>query len=116
LQRSRRRHLVVNNVRFLILPWVRVPNLASFILARSGEAVLRDWQTAYGFQPALLETFVDTGRFLGTCYRAANWIEAGATAGYSKTGSAHHNSQTPKTLFVYPTRHDFREVLKGQRK
>ena len=115
-QRSRNRHLVINNVRFLILPWVRVPNLASFILARCGEAVLKDWQAAYGFQPVLLETFVDPVRFHGTCYRAANWIEVGTTAGYSKTGSAHHNSQAPKTLFVYPVRRSFRDVLKGSRR
>jgi len=111
-QLSRNRHLIVNNTRFLILPWVNVQNLASYILAKGSKAVHADWRAAYGYAPLLLETFVDTERFSGTCYRAANWLQLGMTAGYAKTGSAHRNSQAPKAIFVYPLRRDFKEVLK----
>ena len=80
---TRARHLqkIVCNSRFLILPWVEVKNLASHVLALAARQVVRDWERAYGYAPVLLETCVDTRRFKGTCYRAANWIEVGKTAG-----------------------------------
>ena len=115
-QRTRKRHLLINNVRFLILPWVTVPNFASYILARCSRAVLNDWEEKNNFRPALLETFVDTTRFLGTCYQAANWLALGTTAGYAKTGNRHHNSQTLKTLYVYPVTKRFRAMLKARGK
>jgi len=115
-QRSRKRHLIINNIRFLILPWVNVPNLASHIIARCSRTVIGDWEQKNGFRPVLLETFVDTSRFVGTCYRAANWIELGTTSGYAKSGSHHHNSQTPKTLYVYSVAKNFRGLLKGRGK
>ncbi len=114
-QLARRRHLIVSNVRFLILPWVHVPNLASHLIARCTRELLHDWEETYGYRPVLLETFVDIARFSGTCYRAANWTPIGTTAGYAKTGPAHHNSQPPKLLFMYSTSGNFRAVLRGQR-
>jgi hypothetical protein len=111
-QMTRHRHLMINNVRFLILPWIRVPNLASHLIAKCSEAVLNDWEASSGFRPVLLETFVDIQRFSGTCYRASNWIELGVTAGYAKVGGSHHNSQMPKAIFVYPTSKDCRKILR----
>ena len=101
-QMSRKRQCIINNVRFLILPWVKLPNLASYLLAKCSERIAGDWEAKYAILPVLLETYVDPARFLGTCYRAANWREIGTTAGYAKVGASHHNSQAPKTLFVYP--------------
>lgn len=109
------RHLIINNVRFLILPWVKVPNLASHLLAKCSGAVIEDWYKTYGFRPVLLETFVDISRFSGTCYRAANWIDLGITAGYSKVGSSHKNSQEPKAIFVFPVKRNFCDQLRYKR-
>lgn len=85
---SRRRNLqrVVNNSRFLLLPWVRVRNLASRVLARAARGVARDWPVRYGVEVLLLETLVDRGRFRGSCYRAANWIEVGGDHGTGPDG------------------------------
>jgi hypothetical protein len=110
-QLSRNRHLIINNVRFLVLPWVKVQNLASHLLSKCASKVASDWYMKYGYRPVLLETFVDVERFSGTCYRAANWICLGLTAGYAKVGSSHHNSQKPKAIFVYPIgRHSHDEL------
>jgi len=113
-QRLRNRRLIVTNVRFLILPWVKVKNLASYLLAQSIARLTDDWQSSYGIRPVLLETFVDPTRFSGTCYRAANWLSVGASSGYAKKGSSHHNSRAPKALFVYPINTYARMILKGQ--
>ena len=94
-------HLVANNVRFLIPPWVRVPCLASRVLACNLRRLSADWQRAWGHPLHLAETFVDTSRFRGTCYRAANWIYLGQTAGRSKRGNAYRPNGSPKALFVY---------------
>jgi hypothetical protein len=115
-QIAQRRHLIVSNGRFLILPWVHVPNLASHLIARCTAALVRDWEEVYGYRPVLLETFVDISRFSGTCYRAANWSAVGNTSGYAKTGGTHHNSQLPKLLLMYPTARDFRKLLRGCKK
>jgi hypothetical protein len=97
------RHLVhlVNNSRLLILPHVRVRNLASTILAQLAAAVGPDWRAAYGVQPWLLETLVDPTRFAGTCYRAANWILVGQTRGRGRTGSR-RPTRSAKCVFLYP--------------
>src|SRR5947199_684178 len=89
---QRQRHLqgIVNNGRFLILPWVRVQGLASKILALNARRMPRDWQTRYGHRPLLLETLVDAQRFRGTCYRAANWIYVGQTAGRGRMDRSSH--------------------------
>jgi len=85
--REKNLHRIVNNARFLILPWVHAPNLASMILAQVAKALPDHWQAQYGIRPVLLETFVEKPRFLGTCYHAANWIHLGQTKGRGKVTS-----------------------------
>jgi len=104
-------HLVVNNARFLILPWVTSRNLASRILSAVAKRLPRDWEKRYGYEPALLETFVDQDRFRGTCYRAANWVHVGETQGRGKLDRLHQNSLPVKAVFLYPLRRDFRRRL-----
>jgi hypothetical protein len=103
--------LVANNTRFLILPWVRVPNLASQILARTVRRLCADWQDTYGHPVRLAETFVDAARFRGTCYRAANWREVGQTGGYSRCGASYIANGQPKRVFVYELDRHAREAL-----
>jgi hypothetical protein len=102
---QRRRNLpsIVNNGRFLILPWVRVKGLASKILALSARQMPRDWETRYGHRPLLLETLVDAARFRGTCYRAANWIYVGQTTGRGRMDREHQkHGAAIKDIFLYP--------------
>lgn len=102
-QRARALQRIVNNSRFLLLPWVQVPNLASAVLARAARRVVADWHAAYAVRPLLLETLVDATRFTGTCYRAANWCELGMTGGRGRMDRRHaHHGAAPKTVFVYP--------------
>jgi len=102
-QRSRNLPLVVNNSRFLILPWVRVKGLASKILAHCARQLPQDWERLYGCRPLLLETLVDARRFVGTCYRAANWIELGETQGRGRMDRFHQaQGLAPKRIYVYP--------------
>lgn len=110
-QRQQHLHRVVNNARFLILPWVECKNLASSILARAAHRIPQDWQLHYGYRPVLLETFVEQSRFRGIAYQAANWICLGATAGRGKL-DVHHRALLPKkTVWVYPLERNFRQVL-----
>lgn len=111
---ERRRHLerVVNNTRFLILPWVRVPELASHILGRVARRVARDWQAQYGHAVALLETFVERERFRGSCYRAANWLCVGQTQGRTRQDRQHRLQAPVKDVFVYPLHPNFRQQLR----
>ena len=110
-QRKARLHLVVNNARFLILPWVRSQNLASWALSRCARRLPSDWQERYGYRPVLLETFVERGRFHGTCYKAANWRYLGDTQGRGKL-DRHRKAALPvKKIYVYPLGESFREVL-----
>ncbi|RJX26418.1 MAG: DUF4338 domain-containing protein [Desulfurivibrio sp.] len=102
---------VVNNSRFLILPWVRVKNLASHLLGRSSRVIGKDWEEFYGYPPYLLETFVDQGRFAGTCYKAANWTLVGETAGYAKKDNRFHEHGRKKDVLVLPLVRDFRKRL-----
>lgn len=110
-QRERNLGAVANNNRFLILPWVRVPELASHILGAVARRIGGDWQAQYGHRIALLETFVQRDRFRGSCYRAANWICAGQTQGRTRQ-DCHNDIQAPvKDVFVYPLQAHFREQL-----
>jgi len=110
-QRQNRLHLVVNNARFLVLPWVRCPNLASHVLARLAHRLPDDWEVRYGYRPVLLETFVQWPRFRGTCYQAANWTRLGLTQGRGKLDT-HKTARLPKkAIWVLPLRRDFRHVL-----
>ena len=101
-QRARNLQYIVNNSRFLILPWVRVKGLASSILARAACQILHDWPRYYGYKPMLLETLVDTARFRGTCYRAANWIRVGETSGRGRMDRYHRTALVKKSIFVFP--------------
>jgi len=110
-QRQRHLNAVVNNARFLILPWVRVKSLGSKLLAMAARRLPADWATRYRYRPVLLETFVEAERFAGTCYRAANWTCVGQTQGRGKLGD-HRLGQVPiKTVWVYPLAKDFRGQL-----
>ena len=104
-------HFVVNNTRFLILPWVRVKCLASKLLAMNARRICRDWLDTYNYPLYLLETFVEQNRFAGTCYKAANWIRLGQTRGTAKKGHVHYRHGNIKDVFVYPLRRDFRKLM-----
>lgn len=99
------------NTRFLILPWVRVPHLASHLLGRMARTVSADWQRLYGHPILWLETFVDPQRFRGTCYRAANWLSLGMTTGRGKDDRTHRVNRSIKEVLGYPLVKDFRERL-----
>jgi len=109
--RGRNLHLIVNNARFLILPWVTVHNLASKILATIAKRLPKDWEIRYGYQPFLLETFVEKDRFRGTCYRAANWIYVGETQGRGKLDRNNLRLLPVKNIFLYPLHKQFRDKL-----
>jgi len=102
---------VVNNTRFLILPWVSIKCLASKLLAMNARRIASDWMAVYQQPVYLLETFVEKERFLGTCYKAANWICVGQTKGTAKRGHDHLVHGLIKDVFLYPLRKDFREKL-----
>ena len=113
-ERQRNLQRIVNNGRFLILPWVRVKGLASKILALSARQLPHDWQTRYGHRPLLLETLVDAARFRGTCYRAANWIYVGQTTGRGRMDREHKShGQAIKDIYLYPLVRDARRHLCG---
>ena len=111
--RERPLHLILNNSRFLILPTVRSANLGSKVLSLAARRIGRDFQERYGYSPVLLETFVEVGRFAGTVYRAANWIEVGQTQGRGKEDRLHQAALPRKTIWLYPLRQDFRARLDG---
>lgn len=109
--RSMRLNSIANNVRFLILPWVKIQHLASKVLALSARVLSIDWERKFSEELVLLETFVDRSRFQGTCYRAANWIYLGQTKGSGKSGASYHHHGIIKSVFVYPLTRGFREKL-----
>lgn len=111
-QRADNLQKIINNSRFLILPWVQVKNLASAILARVCRVVPRDWEQQYGIKPVLLETLVDTSRYRGTCYQAANWIHLGTTSGRGRQDRDHaRQGKAPKAIYVVALTSRFREAL-----
>lgn len=112
-QRIKGLPLIVNNARFLILPWVQSKNLASKILSIIARKLPIDWPERYNIQPVLMETFVESGRFVGACYRAANWIHVGQTKGRGKLGPSGIQSVPIKEIFLYPLIRNFRAALKG---
>ena len=103
--------LLAYNTRFLILPWVTVPHLASHVLGRMARALSADWQRVYGHPIYFLETFVDPQRFAGTCYRAANWIHMGLTTGRGKDDKTYRPNRSIKHVLGYPLVKDFRQRL-----
>jgi hypothetical protein len=113
-QRQRNLQSIVNNGRFLILPWVRVKGLASKILALSARQLPADWNTHYGKRPLLLETLVDAARFRGTCYRAANWIYVGQTTGRGRMDREHtSHHRAIKDIYLYPLHRAAKQYLCG---
>jgi len=110
-QRRAGLHRIVNNARFLILPWVQCRGLASRILSGILKPLRADWSLRYGYQPVLLETFVEIPRFSGTAYRAANWIRLGQTQGRSKLEKQHCQIVPLKDIWVYPLHRNFRQIL-----
>lgn len=103
--------LLAYNTRFLILPWVTVPHLASHLLGQLARRLSRDWEDLYGHQIHYLETFVDPGRFRGTCYRAANWLPLGLTTGRGKDDQTMKPNRSLKEVMGYPLSRRFRELL-----
>jgi hypothetical protein len=110
-QRRCNLQLVVNNARFLILPWIQSKGLASKILALAARQLPHDWDQRYGYRPVLLETFVESARHRGTCYKAANWIHVGQTTGRGKKCPVHEAVIPVKDIWLYPLRKDFRATL-----
>lgn len=109
--RRRNIHLLAYNTRFLVLPWARVPHLASHILACVARRISADWEQLYSHPVLFLETFVDTERFRGTCYRAANWCSLGATTGLGKDSRTNEVNRSIKDVLGYPLVKDFRDKL-----
>lgn len=103
--------LIAYNTRFLILPWVRVPHLASHLLARVTARLKRDWEQLYSHPVYFAETFIDPGRFRGTCYRAANWKLMGVTTGRGKDDHTNRPNRPIKEVFGYPLDPRFRQLL-----
>ncbi len=104
---------VVQNSRFLILPWVRIKNLASTALSLTSRCLVSDWRERYGLEPLLVETLVDQERFSGVCYRAANWVVVGTTSGRGRMDRENKRyGMAPKTVLVYPLISDAVERLK----
>jgi len=112
-ERRRRLGWVTNNTRFLILPWVRVPHLASHILGTVTRRLSHDWQEKYGHPIHLVETFVERDRFAGTCYRAAGWRVVGRTTGRGRNGWAAAPRLTRKEVLLQPLGADFRRRLRA---
>jgi hypothetical protein len=111
LTRQRNLQGIAGNHRFLILPWVRIKNLASHVLSMAARRVVEDWKNLYGLDLYLLESFVDPSRFKGTCYKASNWIKLGTSKGASKSGNSYHWHGQVKDIYALPLAADFREKL-----
>jgi hypothetical protein len=111
-QRKRNLHLIVNNARFLILPWVQSKNLASKILALHARQLPYEWEEKYKIRPVLMESFVEKNRFAGTCYKAANWCNVGQTKGRGKLGPPGKISVPIKDVWLYSLNKKFRTLLK----
>jgi hypothetical protein len=114
---ARQRQLVkvVNNNRFLILPWILVPQLASHILGQVSRRIRADWQDYYQRDIVLLETFVEQGRFNGTCYQAANWRHIGQTTGRGRNDRSSSHRVPIKDIYIYPLDRQYRAILRGER-
>jgi hypothetical protein len=109
--RKRNIRFIAYNTRFLILPWIQVPHLASHILSRVTATLSSDWERMYGHPIWFAETFIDPERFRGTCYRAANWVLLGRTTGRGKDDLTHRQNRSIKEVFGLPLRRKFRELL-----
>jgi hypothetical protein len=110
-QRMKNLPWVLNNNRFVLFPWIQVPNLASHVLGQLARRVGDDWQQRWGYRPVLLETFVDPLRFQGSCYRAAGWERLGRTTGEGLVRAGKQYRTSPKLIFAKPLQADFRRLL-----
>ena len=110
-ERLKNLQLVVNNARFLILPWIQSKGLASKILSKIARQLPNDWHQRYGYRPVLFETFVESQRHRGTCYKAANWVHVGQTTGRGKKSMVHHQIIPTKDIWLYPLHKNFASVL-----
>jgi hypothetical protein len=113
-QRAENLLWMTNHVRYLIFPWVRVFNLASHILAIAARRISDDWMEKYGHGLLCLETFVESPRFGGYCYKAAGWIRVGRTLGRGRDGGHHYAVMPEKDIYLYPLAKDYREKLRGR--
>jgi len=111
--RKRNLHLVVNQSRFLVLPWVQVRNLASRLLGMATRRVADDWQCRYNYRPVLVESFVQKDKFAGTSYKGAGWTQVGETQGRGKLDRQRRSALPVKTIWLKPLARDFREQLRG---
>ena len=103
--------LVVDNPRFLILPWIHIPNLGSHILARVRQRLPGDWTARYGNNPVLIETFVETPRYTGAVYRASGWIRVGPTQGRGRYDTNNRYDKPKKDIWLRPLRKDWKRIL-----
>lgn len=110
-QRARNLHFLTNNTRYLILPWIRIPHLSSWILGQVLRRLSADWQKKYGHPIVLVETFVERERFAGTSYKASNWLQLGTTTGRSRQDRSHTLQVPVKDVYLYPLDHRFRRDL-----
>ena len=110
-ERENNLHLIANNLRFLILPWIDVPCLASYLLALNRRCLSREWQRLYHHPIHLVETFVDTEKYQGTCYKADNWICVGKTTGIGKLSKSRRPSLSKKDVYIHPLTRRFRKEL-----
>lgn len=110
-QREKNLHLIINNSRFLILPNVKVPHLASHLLGRITKQLPANWNSKYKYKPVLIETFVQKNRFQGTSYKAANWINVGDTKGRGKSDRTHQNNKPIKSIWLYPLTKNLKKLL-----
>ena len=115
MDREKRLNRVINNNRFLIFPWVDVYNLASKVLSMSTKRVADDWQETHGYRPVLIETFVDSSQYSGTCYQAANWQCIGQTTGKNWSQEPEDKQGSIKSIFVYPMQPNFKAILNDQK-
>lgn len=104
-------HFIVNNTRYLVLPWVTVKCLASKVMALNIKRISSDWLKVYNYPLYMLETFVEQDRFKGTCYKASNWIRVGQTKGTSKKGHKHLKHGKIKDIYLYPLQKNFKRLL-----
>ena len=104
-------HFIISNNRFLIFPWVNVPNLASQALSLATKQIGNDWLEVHGYRPVLIETFVDTTKYVGTCYQAANWQYIGRTKGRGRFDPKHEQKQSIKDIYIYPIESDWQHTL-----
>lgn len=114
-QKKERLHLIANNSRFLILPWIKVHNLASHVLGLVSRQIQKDWLERYCYAPVLLETFVDLDHFTGSSYKAANWLLLGKTQGRGREDREKAYAKSIKAIFMYPLQKDWQSVLLGEK-